>query len=413
MESTAANGGVTLRACKNALARLKVQVVFRLVFVALALVPLWAGLAAWRLWLVLTALAVMDVPAVILTFWPDVCMGVLSTRRAYDCIDYPGFFPERKIDLLLAPPFDAKKRIAAAALTALLGWLFNARQIVRLTADFIDITRCLPRKKGGFPVLWKRFCSGLGLPAALFVLWCGSAGLIASPLADAAGLSRADPYRFRSAVDEEAENAVLSALSQTLREENYIYYVQIPFNENGFAAQNVSGRQSASYLACVTHQMTTQESWEIVLTLDEERSAAWANEADVVHPIRFDAQSQSETIYVSGSDEKTVYYRDASGAYTSCEQDDAPESYRTLLRYILLDASKVQAMQSDGEHTAVDSDSGFIHIRYETETERITVGVKDDRYPYEASYAVSGENAFSMKTEAIRFDSLHAFTLPQ
>ncbi len=411
-DAKAPGGGVTLRACKNALARLKLQMILRLCFVAVALIPLLCGFIAWRMYLVAIALVLQDIPAFLLTLKPDFGMGVFNTQRAYDCIDYPGFFTDKKLDRFLTPPFAGKKKIGVYAFLFFFGWYCNLRQIVKLTADYIDITRCFPKNPDKrFSARWKRFRGGLGMVCAVFLVWCAIAGTLAGALADVVGTSHGDPYTFRSAVDEKTEDDVLYGLSSTLRDRSYFYYVNIPFNENGFAAQGATGKQSASYLACITHQLTTQESWQVTLTLTDERSAAWREDADVVHPIRFDTDGGSESVYFSGEAADTVYYRDASGTYVQSALDGAPESYQALARYILLTSDTVSAMLADDEHTAADGASGIVHIRYETDAQRITVGMKDDYLPFEASVTEFADN-FSFKTEAIRFEAVNNFTLP-
>ncbi len=416
MESnaSAAQSGVTLRACKNALARFKLQLIFRLFFLAVGLVPLLAAISAWRFWLLAVALVILDIPAFILTLWPDACFGVLNIERAYACIDYQGFFRENAVDRFLKRRYSKKKYLAVCAVLFLIGWARNVRDIVRLCADSIDIMRCLPRNtRRDARTLIHRFCSSIWLPLSVFFIWCCLSGTLAGILSDASGRSHADPYRFRNAIDDTREQDVMQAVSQTMREEDYFYYVRIPFNENGFVAQNIDGTQQGEYLACISHHTGTQEAWEIVLTLTDLRSSAWKDDTQIIHPIRFDMQSKSETIYISGSDEKTLHYRDDSGTYVHVAQDQAPESYQALARYIILDEAMLSIMQKDGEHLAADSDSGFIHIRYETEDTRITIGVKEDRLPYEVAVSEQAPAAFSFETEAILFDGTHTFTLPQ
>ena len=130
-----------------------------------------------------------------------------------------------------------------------------------------------------------------------------------------------------------------------------------------------------------------------------------------MHPIRFDADGGSESVYFSGEAADTVYYRDASGTYVQSALDDAPDNYQALARYILLTSDTVSAMLADDEHTAADGASGIVHIRYETDAQRITVGMKDDYLPFEASVTEFADN-FSFKTEAIRFEAVNNFTLP-
>ena len=412
--ASAAQGGVTLRACKNALARFKLQLIFRLFFLAVGLVPLLAAISAWRFWLLAVALVILDIPALILTLWPDICFGVLNTDRAYACINYSGFFRENAVDRFLQRPYTRKKYVAVCIVLLLIGWARNIRDIVRLCADSIDITRCLPRPtQRNTRVLFRRFCRSIWLPISIFFLWCCLAGTLAGMLSDVASRAHSDPYRFYNGIDDTREQAVMQAVSQTMRQEDYFYYVRIPFNENGFVAQNAAGTQQGEYLACISHHTGTQESWEIVLTLTDTRSSAWKDDAQIIHPIRFDAQAESETIYISGSDKKTLHYRDESGTYVHVAQDQAPAGYQALVRYIILDEATLSAMQQDSEHLAADSDSGFIHIRYETEDMRITIGVKEDRFPYEVAVSQQAPDAFCFETEAILFDGTHTFTLPQ
>lgn len=403
------SGALTLRACKNTLGRLKVQILFRLLFVLLSLLPLMVGFGAWRMYLVLMGLFLMAAPQALLCFRENVAGGVFNTQRAYDIIGYAGFFPERKIDTLLADWQKDKKHLAVTiALLVLMGYALNIRSIVRLCASFIHINSSLPHPKGSFDAYRKRFMQGLGIIAAASFACLIGASLLSHPLIDVAGRSRRDPYRIRMAVSQEEELQVIDRIACVLRDEAYFYYVDIPFNENGFSVLG-GGKQRASYLAQVSHANGTQEMWEIALTLNEDRSAAWSDAANVIHPIHFDTESGEELVYISGSEEKMMHYRDDSGSYVQVPYSDAPAAYQALVNYILLDSADMEMLRSDPEHLAADAAEDFIHICYETEDMRITIGVKDSSYPYEVSYR-KGE--FSYTTRAIRFDNIHLFTLP-
>ncbi len=402
------SGGITLRACKNTLGRLKVQILFRLAMLFIALIPLMTGLGAWRLWLILIGLGIGMVPEAILLTKEDFAAGVLSASRAYDIIGYEGFFPERKIDTFLhASHEDKKSKILFWVIVSLLGFGLNIRSIVRLCASFFHINLSLPHHKGKFSAYWKRFCEGLGLTLTCAAFCFFLVTLASNGLIDVFSRTAKDPYRFRGGISDAQEMVVADRIAAVLEEEAYFYYVEIPFNENGFDV-NTEGKQSASYLAQISHATGTQQMWEIILTLNEDRSGAWSDAANVTHPVHFDPETQQEIIYVSGDEQKTLHYRDDSGTYVQVAQTDAPAAYQALLSYIF-DGSIVRAWAQDTEHLAADADEGFIHLRYETETSRITMGVKDDSFPYE--FALT-DGEFSYASRAFRFDNIHPFSLP-
>jgi len=401
-------GGVTLRACKNTLGRLKLQILFRLAMMFVALIPLMAGLGAWRMWLILIGLGIGMVPEALLLTKEDFAAGVLSTERAYDIIGYEGFFPDRKIDTFLHSSHEDKKsKILFWVIVSLLGFGLNIRSIVRLCASFFHINLSLPHQRGKFSAYWKRFREGLGLVLTIAAFCFFLVTLASNGLIDVFSRTTKDPYRFRGGISDAQEMVVIDRIATVLEEDSYFYYVDIPFNENGFDV-NSEGKQSASYLAQISHATGTQQMWEIRLTLNEDRSHAWSDAANVVHPVHFDAETQQEIIYVSGNEQKTLHYRDDSGTYVQVAQADAPDAYQVLVSYIF-DSSIVRAWAQTTENLAVDAEEGFIHLRYETEDSRITMGVKDDSFPYEFSF---NQGEFAYASRAFRFDNLHPFSLP-
>ena len=367
------------------------------------------------MYLVAIALVLQDVPAFLLTLKPDFGMGVFNTQRAYDCIDYPGFFTDKKLDRFLTPPFAGKKKIGVYAFLFFFGWYCNLRQIVKLTADYIDITRCFPKNPDKrFSARWKRFRGGLGMVCAVFLVWCAIAGTLAGALADVVDTSHGDPYTFRFAVDEKTEDDVLHGLSSTLRDRSYFYYVNIPFNENGFAAQGATGEQSAfGILPCIIHQLTTQESWpgHAVDADGRAKSPRGARtRTSCIRSVLTRTAAASRSISAARRRTPSVT---AMPPAPMCSRrwTMRPKAYQALARYILLTSDTVSAMLADDERTAADGASGIVHIRYETDAQRITVGMKDDYLPFEASVTEFADN-FSFKTEAIRFEAVNNFTLP-
>ena len=402
---------------RNALARLKLQILFRLFFVSVALVPLVIASYTANLIPLVIGLLIMGFPSILLTFDPEFALGIFNTDRALSCVRYSGHFPKRGLDWWLTGPFSGAKKIAVALVTVLFGWFLNLRSLLRIVFDFQDIYRTVPQTSRQFSAYMKRFCQGLGLLTLLFIIWFAAVNLMAYSMSARVSPGKSNPYVFQDQAQETDKENILDQVRELLHNNAYFYYVEIPFDESGFTLglEREETTQSASYHAEIAHDVIApQEIWEFTLSLNEERSKDWTDEADVIHPISYDSGSAATKFYLSKDARGKImlYYEPRAGAgYVSCAIDEAPQGYQDLLSYLLLPDEVIDMIASDPENFALDGTEGLLHGVYQSQTDRVTIGLKDTTYPFEVMISSETFN-LRYETEAIRFDGTHTFTLP-
>ncbi|MBR3195372.1 MAG: hypothetical protein IKF50_01580 [Clostridia bacterium] len=401
---------------RNALARLKLQILFRLFFVCIALIPLVIAFFAWNWIPLVVSLLLMGLPAIILTFDPEFALGIFNTDRALSCVHYSGHFAKQGLDYWLTGPFSAVKSVFVGLVVLLFGWFFNLRSLVRISFDFQDIYRTVPRSGRRFSDYMKRFCQGLGLVLVLFIVWFAAVNLVTSFVSRHVAANQ-NPYVFQNALEDTDKQNVLENLQDLLHTKPYFYHVEIPFSEDGFdlgREQEEKPDTHASYRAEISHDVfAPNEVWEFNLFLNDDRSG-WMDADDIVHPIAFDANAASTKLYLSRDPRGkiTLMYQPRPGAsYVMIPIDEAPEAYQTLTRYLLLPDEVLDMMQQDPDNLMFDGDEGLFHIVYQSPTDRVTIGMKDSVYPFEVSLHAE-TLGMQYETEVIRFDGTHSFTLP-